>query len=156
MMNISDLTQAVQTLNADDAMPAELTDAQWVSLAPYLTRHEIAAGDLLIREGDVEQTMYLLESGSLQVFVTLGTRASRRIAILRSGSIVGEGGLFSDGPRMAHVEALTPCVLWALKREQLEQVSLKDPALALALVHSAASVMAVRMRANLERNVPMS
>ena len=51
------------------------------TLAPYLTRHEIRSGDLLIKQGDADRTMYLLEQGSLQIFVTGGPPGSNRIAI---------------------------------------------------------------------------
>ena len=98
-MDIDELVQAVQSLNAEDAFRARLTLEQWRMLSPYLTRHEIRAGDLLIKQGDTDRTMYLLEQGSLQVFVTGGPPGANRIAILRAGSVVGEPGLFSDGPR---------------------------------------------------------
>ena len=107
-MDIAPLVQAMQTLNAEDAFRARLTLDQWRVIAPYLTRHEIRAGDLLIKQGDADRSMYFLAQGSLQVFVTGGAPGSSRIAILRAGSVVGEPGLFNDGPRMANVEAMTP------------------------------------------------
>ncbi|MEP7101583.1 MAG: cyclic nucleotide-binding domain-containing protein, partial [Burkholderiales bacterium] len=81
-MEIDELVQAIQTLNAEDAFRARLTLEQWRSIAPYLTRHDIRAGDLLIKQGDADRTMYLLAQGSLQIFVTGGPPGSNRIAIL--------------------------------------------------------------------------
>ena len=75
------LIQATQTLNADDAFNVRLSADQWRTLGSYLTRHEIRAGDLLIQQGDRERTMYLLEQGSLQVFLNRGAPGSHRIAI---------------------------------------------------------------------------
>ena len=57
-----------------------LTLEQWRMIAPYLTRHEIRAGDLLIKQGDADRTMYFLAQGTLQVFVTGGQPGSSRIA----------------------------------------------------------------------------
>ena len=71
-MDINALVQALQTLNAEDAFRARLSVDQWRLIAPYLTRHEIRAGDLLIKQGDADRTMYFLEQGSLQIFVTGG------------------------------------------------------------------------------------
>ena len=88
-MDIAPLVQAMQTLNAEDAFRARLTLDQWRVIAPYLTRHEIRAGDLLIKQGDADRSMYFLAQGSLQVFVTGGVPGSSRIAILRAGSVVG-------------------------------------------------------------------
>jgi CRP-like cAMP-binding protein len=155
-MDFNDLVQAIQTLNAEDAFRARLNVDQWRAIAPYLTRHDIRAGDLLIKQGDTDRTMYFLGQGSLQVFVTGGPPGSNRIAILRAGSAVGEPGLFSDGPRMANVEAMTPSTLWALRGPRLEELAQRSPALALELLRAAGGVMAMRMRANLQRQIPFT
>src|SRR5215207_7998931 len=102
-MEFDKLVQAIQTLNAEDAFRARLSADQWRAIAPYLTRHGIRAGDLLIKQGDTDRTMYILGEGSLQVFVTGGPPGSNRIAILRAGSVIGEPGLFNDAPRLANV-----------------------------------------------------
>ena len=155
-MDINELVQATQTLNAEDAFRARLSLEQWRTIAPYLTRHELRAGDLLIKQGDDDRTLYFLAQGNLQVFVTGGLPGSNRIAILRTGSVVGEPGLFGDSPRMANVEAMTPCVVYALRGPRLEEMAQRSPALALELLRSAGAVMAARMRANLAKQTPFS
>ncbi len=155
-MEIQELVQAIQTLNAEDALNVRLSQEQWRLLAPYLTQHDIRSGDLLIKQGDVDRTVYFLAQGSLQVFVSGGPPGSRRIAILRSGSVVGEPGLFSDGPRMANVEAMTPCVVMALRGPRWEELAQRHPAIALELLRGAGGVMASRMRANLTKQIPFT
>ena len=155
-MEINELVQAIQTLNAEDAFRARLNLEQWRTIAPYLTRHDIRSGDLLIKQGDADRSMYFLAQGSLQVFVTGGPPGSNRIAILRAGSEVGEPGLLGETARMANVEAMTPCVVWALRGPRLEELAQRSPALALELLRTAGSVMATRMRANLAKQTPFS
>ena len=138
----------MQTLNADDAF-RRLSARPVARSHPTCTRHEIRAGDLLVKQGDADRTMYLLAQGTLQVFVTGGPPGRQRIAILRPGSVVGEPACSADGPRMANVEAMTPCVVWALRGPRLEELSAAQPALALRILRAAGAVMAVRMRANL-------
>ena len=155
-MDINDLVQAIQTLNSEDAFKARLSPEQWRIVAPYLTRHELRSGDLLIKQGDTDRSTYFLSQGSLQVFVTGGAPGSSRIAILRAGSIVGEPGLFSDGHRMANVEAMTACVVWALRGPRLEELAQRSPALALELLRAAGGVMATRMRAAMSKQIPFT
>ena len=155
-MDFEALVQAIQTLNAEDAFRPRLGADQWRQVAPFFTRHEIRAGDLLVKQGELDRAMYLLGQGSMQVFATGGPPGSNRIAILRAGSIIGEPGLFSDGPRMANVEAVTPCTVWALRGPRLEDLALRLPALALELVRAAAGVMAIRMRANVAKQTPFT
>ena len=156
IMDIQELFDAVHSLNADDAFKPRLSLEQWRFLQPYLTRHATRAGDLLVKQDDHDRTMYLLESGTLQVFVSQAKPGVSRLSILRAGSVVGEAGLFSDQPRMANVEAMTACVVWALRGPRLEELSARNPALALELVRAAAAVMGVRMRANIEHGQAVS
>lgn len=156
-MELTDLVHAVQSLNAEDAFRARLDPQQWRTLGQYLTRHEIRAGDLLLKQGESDRTLYFLGQGSLQVFVTNTGPAgggAGRIAILRAGSICGEPGLFSDGPRTANVEAMTPCVVFALRYPRFEELAARVPAIALEVTRAAGAVMATRMRANMLRQVP--
>jgi CRP/FNR family transcriptional regulator, cyclic AMP receptor protein len=154
-MDITTLVQAVQTLNAADAFKAGLGSGHWQTLAPYLARHSLRAGDLLIRQGDGDRSAYLLEQGNLQVFVAGGPPGRQRIAILRPGSLVGEASLFAEVQRSANVEAMTPCVVWALSVARLEELCARAPALALQITRAAGAVLAVRMRDNLVRGVPL-
>lgn len=155
-MEFHDLVQAMQTLNAEDAFRPRLGMDQWRVIAPYLTRHDIRAGDLLIKQGDTDRTMYFLGQGSLQVFVTGAAPGTSRIAILRAGSVVGEPGMFSDGARMANVEAMTACAVWALRGPRFEEMAARSPALALEILRAAGGVMAMRMRANMQRQIPFT
>lgn len=151
MMDVNELVRAVQSLNAEDAFRPRLTPEQWRGVTPFLTPHDIRAGDLLIKQGDTEHTMYLLGQGSLQVFVT--GAAGNKIAILRPGAVVGEAGLFGDFPRTASVEAMTPCIVWALRGPRLEELAQRAPALAFELVRAAGAVALTRLRANQARKV---
>lgn len=149
-MDIQTLFDAVHSLNATDAFKPRLALEQWRLLQPFLTRHEVRAGDLLVKQGEHDRTLYLLESGTLQVFVTQPRPGQSRLSILRAGSVVGEAGLFSDQPRMANVEAMTVCVVWALRGPRYEELAARNASLTLELVRAAAAVMGVRMRANIE------
>lgn len=154
-MDSTELIQAIQTLNTEDAFRPRLDGQQWRTFCQYLTRHELRSGDLLVKQGDHDRTVYFLGQGSLQVFVTGGAPGASRIAILRPGAVVGEPGLFTDAPRLANVEAMTPCVVYALRLPRFEELAARVPLVAVEVMRAAGSVMALRMRANLSRQVPV-
>jgi CRP/FNR family transcriptional regulator, cyclic AMP receptor protein len=143
------LYHAIHDLTTADAFKPMLGWAQWSILQSYLTRHEVCKGEVLLKQGDHDRTMYLLESGTLQVYVNK-PRLGQRLSILHAGAVVGEAGLFSHQPRMANVEAMSDCVVWALRGPRYEEMAARSPVLALAVVRAAASLMGVRMRANFE------
>lgn len=155
-MEFPELVNVIQTLNAEDAFKARFSLDQWRGIAPYLTRHEVRAGDLLIKQGETDRVMYFLGQGSLHVYMSGGAPGGNRIAILRPGSVVGEPGLFTTEPRMANAEAIMPCVVWALRGPRLEELAQRSPALALELLRAAGAVMAIRMRASLTKQIPLT
>jgi CRP/FNR family cyclic AMP-dependent transcriptional regulator len=154
MMDGNELIQAIQTLNTEDAFRPRLDPQQWRTFVQYLTQHELRAGDLLVKQGEHDRTVYFLGQGSLQVFVTGAAPGASRIAILRPGALCGEPGLFADGARMANVEAMTPCVVFALRLPRFEELVARVPSVAVEVMRAAGGVMSVRMRANLARQVP--
>ncbi len=72
----------------------------------------LEAGGVLIREGDVGDRYYVVESGILRV--TSGDRFLRNTD--GPGEGLGEIALLNQVPRTATVTALEPCVLLALER----------------------------------------
>lgn len=155
-MELPPLAEAIRTLQVPDAFEPRWGPDQWRLFVPYLVRHEVAAGREVIRQGDLERCMYLLEAGSITVFTSNAKPQAQRLAILRAGAIVGEPAMFGNHPRMANVETMTPCVLWELSALRLDEMMASKPALAMELLRSLGSVMAVRMRANLETGQPIT
>ena len=72
----------------------------------HLPRRTFAAGSLLVKEGDLEDTAYMLVSGRCRVFRQVnGVLTDMRH--LGPGDILGELSLLLDTPRTASVEAET-------------------------------------------------
>ena len=155
-MNVQQLANAVQTLNAYDAFRARFTPEHWRVLGFYLMRREMKSGEVLIYQGDSDRAMYFLESGTLQVYVRGTATQHAKIALLRSGSIVGEPALFGETVRMAQVDAISPSVVWALSRMRLDEMLASRPDLAYELLRASGAVMAERLRGILERGTPVA
>jgi CRP-like cAMP-binding protein len=153
-MDITALARAVQASTAGDAFDPGLSPPQWLRLAPYLVKRELHAGELLIRQGDLERAAYLVEQGNLQVFVSGAWQGSPGVALLRPGALVGEPSLFAAVPRAANVEAMTPAVVWALDAARLDVLCLRAPELALPVLRAAGAVLALRQHDNATRRPP--
>ena len=155
-MDFNDLIQAIQSLNTEDAFRPRLDAQQWRTFTQYLTRHEVRMGDVVIKQGDHDRTMYFLAQGTMQVYVSGAAPGASKMALLRPGALMGEPGLFADGPRTANVEAMTACVIYAMRLPRFEEMANRQPQIALEIMRAAGAVMAVRMRANLMRQTAVS
>lgn len=91
--------------------PLPLSDLERV--ARQLDLIWIAAGDLVIRQGDVGDRFYVADTGAFQIEVD-----GRRVAECGEGDFFGEIALLHDVPRTATVRALTDGAVWALDQEE--------------------------------------
>ena len=80
-------------------------------LAGALERSEVAAGEVLMREGDAGDRFYVVESGAFEV-----TQRGARLGSCGPGDGVGEIALLRDLPRTATVTATEPSTVLALER----------------------------------------
>lgn len=128
----------------DDSLQDLFSPAQWSVLAPYLQQHSLAAGQALFSRGANDRTLYLIESGSLSAHYE-DEKGRLRMAMISSGSVVGEGAFFSHRPRTATVQAAAASKLWALSSLRFTELSNRQPALALGLSMAAGSVLARRL-----------
>ncbi len=139
------LIEAISTSDAEDGLVAPLlTGSQWETLTPYLQSHPLNAGEVLFNAGAQDGTLFFVESGSLSIHVV--DSADRvRLAIVRPGSVVGEGSFFSRLPRKATVQAASASQLWALTPVRFTELGHRLPELALAITMAAGSVLGRRL-----------
>lgn len=73
---------------------------------------------VIVREGDVDTTFFILLSGAVRVI-----KNNRKIADLSKGACFGEMGAFTKTARTAHVIARQPCIVLKLDLKVLERQS---------------------------------
>lgn len=94
------------------------------TIAHALIPVSVPSGQVIIREGDVSDTFYVIEHGV--VVVTADGRELRRED---DGDFFGEIGLLLDVPRTATVTAVTDVELLTLSREEFLSAMSGDPGL---------------------------
>jgi len=125
----------------------ELTMAELVRVASRLGQASFNAGEVVIQEGEISNTLYLLTAGEAMV-----ARAGRDLAILKAGSHFGEMALLSRRPRSASVTATEPTRALVLSREGLEQILQDDPVAGAKVLWQLAHTLSIRLdEAQLER-----
>jgi hypothetical protein len=131
-------TRQIELLSAL-AMFAPLARTELERVAGQLGRISVAHGDEIIRQGDIGDRFYIVDSGTFDVLVD-----DRVIASLGVGDHFGEIALLHDVPRTATVRATSDSAVWALNREEF-LVSLTGMPQAERAAHA---VSAERLRVN--------
>lgn len=92
---------------------APLTPSMVEQMAHKFEPRSVSAGDVIVREGEVSDRFYVIESGEVEV-----TQEGRIIRSETVGDVFGEIGLLRDVPRTATVTARTDTELLTLSREE--------------------------------------
>ena len=94
---------------------------------------DFRAGDVLFREGEHGEEMYVIQSGVVQILKAVGNE-ERPLAALGRGEFVGEMALLNDKPRTATAVVLEDAKCLVIDRATLEQMITSSAEIALRLV----------------------
>jgi CRP-like cAMP-binding protein len=107
---------------------ADLDAGEVQALLARLHPHELEAGEVLFREGDPGEELFVVESGTLGISVSLADGQSLEIASFEAGDFFGEMSIFEREPRSATCQAKSPCRLLSLRRQDLFEFMTRSPA----------------------------
>lgn len=114
----------------------ELTDQVWVENHP--------TGELIVREGDPADALFLLVSGGVNVI----KEGDQFLAYLGPGGFFGEMALFtSDSFRSADVQAAEPTRCVVLSKDFVHQFCEDHPATGIKIYRSIIQSLSQRLRA---------
>jgi CRP-like cAMP-binding protein len=140
--------RAAAMLTAPSAL-MQLSHDEARAIVAYMTPHKIAEGTTFIREGDTEETDFLLLvlDGEVTVETIVVSRtAPITVSVLGPGSLIGEMGLLDGAPRSASCTAMSNLRCAMLTRHSLNQLLHDDPRTAAKLMMAVSLRIADRLR----------
>jgi serine phosphatase RsbU (regulator of sigma subunit) len=100
-------------------------------LAGSLLEEQVQAGAVLLEEGSLSSSFYLICEGEVEIIRSLGSEDERVVALSRPGAVLGEMSMFNqDGRHSASARARTPARLLRITFEQFDALLHRRPALA--------------------------
>ena len=136
---------------------ADLDDPQLERLLGILTRRHLRAGETIIREGEVGESMYVLLDGRVDVSKSLTLKVGRHQFERTDNSLsqigpdqhecLGEMGIVGQDERSATVLAVTDCAVLELKRVDFERYCEQDPAAGYLIARRIVQAVSERLRA---------
>lgn len=86
----------------------------------------LKAGEVLFREGDVTQNVFIVKKGELKAYHKVGNEQIH-LGNINTGEFVGEMAYFNGEPRVATIEAITDCELIEIPPKAFERVIYQRP-----------------------------
>ncbi len=105
-----------------------LDDATIEDIFSCMQSKRYAAGELICRQGDPSDSLFLLRSGVAQAFLNSLT-GSTTIARLHPGDVIGEVGVVTNLPRSASVIARSDAVVLQVARDDVGNLLTRHPRL---------------------------
>ncbi|MHB2017802.1 MAG: cyclic nucleotide-binding domain-containing protein [Candidatus Xenobia bacterium] len=129
-----------------------LSDGAVQRLADAGKRETFQPGDVIVEEGAVGDTLYIILRGDVDVhkFLTRESREEILVGVMGEGSLFGEMALFEHLPRAATVRARTEVVTFALNRDAFEALLQREVQEAPIILRDVITTLAQRQRAMLE------
>lgn len=105
----------------------DLDPDQCASLAEKITTRTLQSDETLIREGDVDSTLYIIAEGMLAVERTAGTGDPVTLHILKQGDLAGEMGFVDGNEHTATLRSVGDSLVASLARTDLESFLYEKP-----------------------------
>ena len=123
-------------------------DADLATFAGSLREQPLRRGQILFREGDHGDEMFLVRAGSIVVSKAVTGRIEQVLARMGPGDFFGEMALFDRSARSATIQADTEVTLLVLDRDALARLTTESPRAAAAFFQSLVHVFIERLRAS--------
>ncbi|MBV9106342.1 MAG: cyclic nucleotide-binding domain-containing protein [Verrucomicrobia bacterium] len=133
-----------------------LNGEQIAAFAAHLEEVRLSPGEVLFRQGDPGDAIYLLISGQMLVKLGAPTQDDRTLATLVPGAILGEMGPLVNTPRTATAVSNVESRLWRISTGAFHDALQKGDAWATSFLLAAAQVLGRRVMTMNEELVKLS
>lgn len=126
--DVTALTETLRTIRPFDELSMHVREA----IATHAQVREFAAGEILLRQGEVADSLFILLEGMADV--SLHEAGSvHSIARLDRKTVIGELGLVTHQVRSADVVAVTPGCAAIISKDHFEHIAGRYPRLSIAM-----------------------
>jgi len=148
MSNISDIRSKLK----DHALFAEFTALELGELLDLLDRVTVADGDVIVKQDEPGDCMYLVVDGEVRVMHHRGGR-DISLATLKAGDFFGEIALVDNGPRSADVIAQGSASLLKITQASVAALAGVYPTAAFKFLIAVGRILVSRLRTSNQRYV---
>jgi len=128
--------------NADLVFLANVDHDDWARLIDHAERRRFRRGDVIVEAGDVDRSLWIVVSGSLELFLP---HDRKPFVSIGRHSIVGEMAFLDGRPRSATIKASTDGELLRLTFSAFGVLAARHPVLGREILLDLGRILAIRL-----------
>ncbi len=135
---------------------SDLDESEIEEVYKIAKRVEVPAGTVIMKEGDVGDSMFLFLEGEVEVSKNLTLKIGKKGFSQAEKSMVklnaeyvsffGDMAMFENDTRSATITASTDCLLYEIKRDDFEKLCQERPEIGYKIIRKIATVLCQRVR----------
>lgn len=128
---------------------SRLKPGQLGLLSSILQEKECAEDEIIFRENDPGDKLYIVQSGVVEIKKTVPLKDGKeglRLARFGKGEVFGEMGFFDNRPRSAAAQAYVKTKILLIEKARLEELFHKDPILEILILREILRKVSERLR----------
>ena len=122
------------------------TDSELEQVANAVAERWVSATHFVFREGDLGDSLFLIQSGEVEILKQNSDGLEVRVSILQESVHFGEMAFVDRAPRAAGARAVGALKLLEIRFDDLEKIVATQPVIGLKLYHSIAKTLCTRIR----------
>jgi CRP/FNR family cyclic AMP-dependent transcriptional regulator len=119
--SMSGTSRVCTALLRDVPLLSSLSEGELALLARVVSSKSYARGNLILAAGDLTDSLFILISGRIKVFMSDLDGKEVILSILGPNEFFGEMALIDNSPRSANVVALEPCELLCIPKPEFKR-----------------------------------
>jgi len=127
-------SESAAELIQHSTLTSDLTPAQCENLAKLTQVRELSAADILIEQGQVDDSLHIIGHGVLAVERKTAGGDVVTLHILKPGDLAGAMGFIDGTEHAATLRSVGKTVVVSLRRQDLETIVTSDPQLVYGLM----------------------
>lgn len=129
---------------------AELSPEDVQKIIAVCEKRMLLAGEILFQEGDSGETVWIIQSGRVDIYKNIRGDIDRTLASLGSGEVIGEMGFIDHSRRSAGARTTEPTEFLVLSQSSFQQIEQACPTLAARFYRNIATTLSERLRTTIE------
>jgi CRP/FNR family transcriptional regulator, cyclic AMP receptor protein len=125
---------------------ADFTADNVETLAKFMTAYRAEPGEVIIREGDIDDYMLFVIEGRVSIVITDSHGERRPMTVVGPGATLGEMSMIDGEPRFASCIAIDSTVFAVLSRDSMVKIIVEQPSLGAKILIKLVTLLSQRLR----------